>query len=59
MEHKSESADESRQINKINLEIKIAKILYEIGIPVHIRGYFYMRDAIMMAVIYFRFSINK
>jgi len=38
-------------INKsINLETKVTSILHEIGVPAHIRGYHYMREAIMMAV---------
>ena len=35
---------------EINLEAKITSILHEIGVPAHIRGYHYMREAIMMAV---------
>jgi len=35
---------------EVNLETKITGILHEIGVPAHIRGYHYMRDAIMMAV---------
>jgi len=33
-----------------SLETKITGILHEIGVPAHIRGYHYMREAIMMAV---------
>jgi len=36
--------------NAINLETKVTGILHEIGVPAHIRGYHYMREAIMMAV---------
>ena len=35
---------------EFSLESKITGILHEIGVPAHIRGYHYMRDAIMMAV---------
>jgi len=34
----------------INLETKVTGILHEIGVPAHIRGYHYMREAIIMAV---------
>ena len=34
----------------LHLETKITGILHEIGVPAHIRGYHYMREAIMMAV---------
>lgn len=32
------------------MEIKVAKVLHEIGIPAHIRGFYYMQEAITMAV---------
>jgi two-component system, response regulator, stage 0 sporulation protein A len=34
----------------VSLEAKVTNILHEIGVPAHIRGYHYMREAIMMAV---------
>ena len=34
----------------INLESRVTNVLHEIGVPAHIRGYHYMREAIMMAV---------
>jgi len=40
----------NRKSLAINLETKITGILHEIGVPAHIRGYHYMREAIMMAV---------
>ncbi len=33
-----------------NLENRVTSMLHEIGIPAHIKGYHYLRDAIMMAV---------
>jgi len=36
--------------NEISLESKVTGILHEIGVPAHIRGYHYMREAILMAV---------
>lgn len=33
-----------------NLETKVTNMLHEIGVPAHIRGYNYMREAIIMAV---------
>lgn len=35
---------------QISLEARVTNILHEIGVPAHIRGYHYMREAIMMAV---------
>ena len=34
----------------IDLEILITDIIHQIGIPAHIKGYHYLRDAIMMSV---------
>jgi two-component system response regulator (stage 0 sporulation protein A) len=43
-------APQTQKLNDTNLETKVTKILHEIGVPAHIRGYHYMREAIMMAV---------
>ena len=37
-------------IDAIGLENRVTDILHEIGVPAHIRGYHYMREAIIMAV---------
>ncbi len=34
----------------MDLEVRVTNILIEIGVPAHIRGYNYMREAIMLAV---------
>lgn len=36
--------------SSVNLEMEITNIIHEIGIPAHIKGYFYLRDAIAMVV---------
>jgi two-component system response regulator (stage 0 sporulation protein A) len=36
--------------NSENMEIQVTDILHEIGVPAHIKGYHYLRDAIMMSV---------
>ena len=33
-----------------NLEVDVTSIMHEIGVPAHIKGYQYLRDAIMMVV---------
>ena len=43
----SESASDNRGES---LETRVTNMLHEIGIPAHIKGYHYLRDAIMMAV---------
>lgn len=40
------SNDEDAQL----LEIEITNIIHEIGVPAHIKGYHYLRDAIIMVV---------
>lgn len=35
---------------EVNLENRVTDMIHEIGIPAHIKGYHYLRDAIMMAV---------
>jgi two-component system response regulator (stage 0 sporulation protein A) len=38
------------KINELGLEMAVTEILHFIGMPAHIRGYRYMREAILMAV---------
>lgn len=35
-------------INDIELERYITEIMLDIGVPAHLKGYYYLRDAIMM-----------
>ena len=35
---------------ELNLEGRVTDMIHEIGIPAHIKGYHYLRDAIIMAV---------
>jgi len=45
-----ESTKEAPQQPKINLEARVTDMIHEIGIPAHIKGYHYLRDAIIMAI---------
>lgn len=36
--------------NAVNLESEVTAIIHEVGVPAHIKGYHYLRDAIMMSV---------
>ena len=36
--------------NKSNIEVVITDIIHQIGVPAHIKGYHYLREAIIMAV---------
>ena len=49
-ERKNEETIETPQIREEDLETRVTNMLHEIGIPAHIKGYHYLRDAIMMAV---------
>lgn len=49
-EKKKEETTENVQIREDDLENRVTDMLHEIGIPAHIKGYHYLRDAIMMAV---------
>ena len=40
----------SAEYERQNLESDVTQILHEIGIPAHIKGYQYLRDAILMAI---------
>ena len=53
MSRSSEKKEENRQggaVQKGSLENRVTNMLHEIGIPAHIKGYHYLRDAIIMAV---------
>lgn len=42
--------DEINKKNQENLEALVTNIIHEIGVPAHIKGYQYLREAIMMVV---------
>lgn len=42
---------EKKQISKRNLEKIATNYLREIGVPTHLKGYYYLRDAIVMGII--------
>lgn len=41
---------ESTAAPEVDLETRVTDMIHEIGIPAHIKGYHYLRDAIIMAV---------
>lgn len=49
-EKKNDELSVSTGIREEDLENRVTNMLHEIGIPAHIKGYHYLRDAIMMAV---------
>lgn len=42
-----QSVDEKKKFQKIKIENEITEILHEVGIPAHIKGYMYLRSAII------------
>lgn len=47
---KAQTADVTAGLTKRNLETDVTGIIHEIGVPAHIKGYQYLREAIMMSV---------
>lgn len=49
-EIKSNMAEINRELGEHELETEVTNIIHEIGVPAHIKGYHYLRDAIIMSV---------
>lgn len=46
----TQSVSFSKNISEESLENRVTNMIHEIGIPAHIKGYHYLREAIMMAI---------
>lgn len=46
----SKASDYFLNTKEISLENRVTDMIHEIGIPAHIKGYHYLRDAILMAI---------
>lgn len=46
-ENKEQYHNENEKLQKVRIENEITEILHEVGIPAHIKGYMYLRSAIM------------
>ncbi len=44
------SGDTPTRRGASNLELQVTEIIHQIGVPAHIKGYQYLRDAILMAI---------
>ena len=42
--------EKAEDVSEKNLEADVTEIIHEIGVPAHIKGYQYLRDAIVMSV---------
>lgn len=47
MDQQNYAGDESEKYKKVKIENEITEILHEVGIPAHIKGYMYLRTAIL------------
>ena len=47
---RGETKHENEETSQESLEAMVTEMIHEIGIPAHIKGYHYLRDAILMAV---------
>ena len=47
---KNEMLDDERDTKRHSLESDVTNIIHEIGVPAHIKGYQYLREAIVMSV---------
>ena len=50
VEHSRLVAQDVKTQNSNHLEVDVTDIIHEIGVPAHIKGYQYLRDAIMLSV---------
>ena len=48
--HQSMAKEDAASYGKRNLETDVTNIIHEIGVPAHIKGYQYLRDAIILSV---------
>ena len=42
--------DPNKRNNEENIEALVTNVIHEVGVPAHIKGYQYLREAIMMAI---------
>jgi len=42
--------EEQQQVYQLNMESKVTAIIHEIGVPAHIKGYHYLRQAILYCI---------
>ena len=47
---RSTDTQEFGQRQEVDLEVRVTNMIHEVGVPAHIKGYQYLRDAIMMTV---------
>lgn len=48
--NKNHAISDYSEKDSVNLDVEVTEIIHEIGVPAHIKGYQYLRDAIIMSV---------
>jgi two-component system response regulator (stage 0 sporulation protein A) len=48
--YKSTPEDGNHSVVRLDIEAQVTKIIHQIGVPAHIKGYQYLRTAILMAI---------
>lgn len=43
-------SDSSREHEDVNMEVIVTDIIHQIGVPAHIKGYHYLREAILLSI---------
>ncbi|MFW5976427.1 MAG: sporulation transcription factor Spo0A [Bacillota bacterium] len=46
----SDDNDNINETKEVNLSVKITEVLHELGVPAHIKGYLYLREAIELVI---------
>ncbi len=41
---------DNRQVNEFDMEARVTNVIHEVGVPAHIKGYVYLREAIMQSI---------
>lgn len=44
------SSNNSQKTNEVSLEVRTTNMIHDVGVPAHIKGYQYIREAILLAV---------
>lgn len=50
IDNRSSMTISSPAVHPKNMEVEVTRVIHEIGVPAHVKGYQYLRDAIMLVV---------
>jgi two-component system response regulator (stage 0 sporulation protein A) len=46
----SRTTDRGREVKSVDIETMVTEVMHEIGVPAHIKGYLYLREAILLVI---------